>query len=141
MTGREKGVAIGVFVAKVMQLHKIQKLIQLAGLPVFVASLCCLAPIVLVALGLSTVSFAVSLTNVLDGQYRWLFDLAGVGLLAVGLVVYFRRRGICTLDQARRHRNEIINQVLLATIVAAVGYYVFFFVLLGWLGRLLKLWD
>jgi hypothetical protein len=59
--------------------------LRLSVLPVFIASLCCLAPVVLVALGLSSVTFAASLTDVLDGQYRWLFLAAGSVLLAVSL--------------------------------------------------------
>lgn len=91
--------------------------------------------------GLSTLSFAISLTNVLDGQYRWAFVLAGLITLAISLVQYFRKKGICTLNQAIRHRNEIINKVLLAVIISAFGYYIFFIVFLGYIGRILHIWQ
>lgn len=126
---------------KYNKVMKIKELLNLTGLPIFVASLCCLAPIILVLFGLSTLSFAISLTNILDGQYRWLFILAGLITLIVSLIFYFRKRGVCTIDQAIKHRNEIINKVLLALIVSAIGYYLFFIVFLGYIGRLLHLWQ
>ncbi len=113
----------------------------MTGLPVFIASLCCVTPIILVLLGLSTVSFAISLSNVLDGQYRWVFILLGLATLAVSLLFYFRKKGVCTLDQAVKHRNEIINKVLLTLIVSAIGYYLFFIVFLGYIGRILHIWQ
>jgi hypothetical protein len=114
---------------------------KLTWIPVLIASLCCLAPIILVAAGISTVAFGISLTNVLDGRFRWAFQLAGVAALAVSLVIYFRKRGICTLNQLKRHRNEIINKTILVLIIGAVGYFLFFNVLLTFIGRQLKLWN
>jgi hypothetical protein len=88
----------------------------LAGI---VGGLCCVAPIVLVMLGLASIAVATDLGNVLYGQYRWLFR--GGALLA--LFFYFRSRGICTLDAARRERNRIINTSLLV-VMFAVGTYI-----------------
>jgi hypothetical protein len=122
-------------------MKSVKEFFKLTWVPVLIASLCCLAPIVLVALGISTVAFGTSLTNVLDGHYRWAFQLAGVAALAVSLIIYFRRRGVCTLDQVKRHRNEIINKTLLVLIVGIIGYYLFFNLLLTFIGRLLKLWN
>jgi len=119
----------------------LKEFLKLTWVPVLIASLCCLAPIILVALGISTVAFGISLTNVLDGQFRWAFQLAGVAALAISLVIYFRRRGVCTLDQVKRHRNEIMNKTLLALIAGIIGYYLFFNILLTFIGRLLKLWN
>lgn len=120
---------------------KLKELLNLTGLPIFIASLCCLTPIILVLFGLSTVSFAVSLTNILDGQYRWVFIIAGLIILTVSLVFYFRKGGICTLDQAVKQRNEITNKALLALIGFGIGYYLFFIVFLGYIGKLLHLWQ
>ncbi len=93
----------------------------LAGL---IGGLCCLTPIVLVLLGLASISAAAGLGNVLYGDYKWLFRAAALGFLALSLWAYFRRKGICTLDQARRQRNRIINTSLLVLITAA-GIYIF----------------
>lgn len=89
-----------------------------------IGGLCCLTPIVLVLLGLGTVAAAADLGNVLYGDYRWAFRLAAIVFLSVGLFIYFRSRGICTLDQAKRQRNRIIN-VSLLILTAAIGIYLF----------------
>jgi NADH:ubiquinone oxidoreductase subunit 6 (subunit J) len=88
------------------------------------AGLCCFPPIVLVTFGLAGVAFANDLGNVLYGEYRWMFRAAALALLAAGLFFYFRRSGICTLDQARRERNRILNVSLLA-LVTGIGIYIF----------------
>lgn len=93
----------------------------LAGL---IGGLCCVTPIVLVMLGLASISVAADLGNVLYGEYRWLFRVAALAFLGVALFVYFRGRGICTLDQARRDRNRIINTALVV-VTAAIGIYIF----------------
>ncbi len=89
-----------------------------------IAGLCCLTPIVLVMLGLATVSVAADLGNVLYGEYRWVFRGTALAFLAVGLLFYFRKRGICTLDQARHQRHRILN-VSLVVLTAASGIYLF----------------
>src|SRR5438105_159200 len=98
------------------------KALRIAGLPVLIASLCCLTPVILVAFGLSSVAFAASLTNVLDGRFRWLFLLAGGLALAISLIAYLRRQNVCTLDQALKRRNEVINIVSLSVVAAVIGY-------------------
>lgn len=118
-----------------------KELFSLTGLPVFIASLCCLTPIVLVLFGLSTVAFAASLSNLLDGQYRLVFIAAGLITLTTSLIFYFRKKGICTIDQAQKHRTEIINKVLLVGITTVISYILFFIVFLGWIGRLLNIWQ
>jgi cell division protein FtsW (lipid II flippase) len=115
--------------------------LKISSIPVFIASLCCLAPIVLVTLGISTVTFAASLSSTLYGEYRWLFIGTGIISLIVSLVFYFRKRGICTIDQAKKRRNEIINKVLIVGIVALIGYHLFFNIFLTYLGKILGLWS
>ena len=97
--------------------------------------LCCITPLVLVLFGLASISTAVSVDNTLSGKYIWVFRSVGLLLLAAALVVYFRRRGICTLDAARRQRNRILNAVLLTLLFAIGGYLAFEYVLLGYWGR------
>ncbi len=96
----------------------------LSGLAGLIGGLCCLTPVVLVLVGLASVSVAADLGNVLYGDYRWAFRIAALAFLALGLWFYFRRNGICTLDQARRERNRIINTSLVV-LIAAVGVYIF----------------
>jgi len=106
----------------------------LSALAALVGGLCCLTPVVLVLLGLASISAAASLGNVLYGDYHWEFRLVALAFLALALVIYFRRKGICTLDQARRERNRIINTSLLV-LIFAVGMYIFWtYIAVHWFG-------
>ena len=89
-----------------------------------IGGLGCLAPIVLVLFGLATISVAADLGNFLYGEHHWAFRVSALGFLVAGLAVYFRKRGICTLDQAKRQRNRILN-VSLLTLFGASGIYLF----------------
>ncbi|MDQ5962632.1 MAG: hypothetical protein QG653_439 [Patescibacteria group bacterium] len=119
----------------------IKELLKISGIPVLVASLCCLSPVILVMLGISTVSFASSLADTLYGTYKWYFRGLGLVSLLVALVVYFRRvEGVCTFDDAVRKRNEIINKVALALIVGVLGYLFFLYVVVHYIGVFLNIW-
>ena len=89
-----------------------------------IGGLCCLTPIVLILLGLATVAAATSMGNVLYGDYRWVFRGVALLFVVIALVVYFRRKGICTLDQAKRERNRVIN-ISLVVLTFSVGIYIF----------------
>lgn len=99
-----------------------------------IAGLCCLTPIVLVLFGLAGVTAAASLGNVLYGDYRWAFRAIALACLAIGLVVYFRRRGICTLDEAKRQRNRVLNAALLVAFTSVGIYILWTYVILHYWG-------
>jgi hypothetical protein len=85
--------------------------------------LCCVTPVLLVTIGVASVSTAAAFGNVLYGDYRWAFRLMGMALLAGLLVRHFRKQGVCTLEQARRRRNWVINITLL-TLAGSTTVYV-----------------
>lgn len=116
-------------------------ILKIIGIPVFAASLCCLSPVILVLLGLSTASFAGSLADTLYGNYKWVFRGLGLTLLMVSLVLHFRKSGICTLDALKRRRNEIINTTLLTLIVGVIGYVIFLYVIVEYVGLFLNIWK
>ena len=120
---------------------KIKESLKIAGIPVVFASLCCLAPLVLVLLGISTVAFGASLTDNLYGNYRWAFRGFGALTLAASLFIYFRRRGICTLDQAKRKRKFILNTILISVIVFVIGYIIFLYVVVEIIGIQVGIWE
>jgi hypothetical protein len=110
--------------------------------PVLIASLCCLAPVILVLLGLSTVAFAASLSDVLYGQYKWAFRAVGLALLTSSVIFYLRRqRGVCTLDDVRRRRNEVMNIVLIVFIAGVLGYVLWLYVVVEIIGIMLGIWG
>lgn len=119
-----------------------KEIIKLTWLPVFFAGLCCFAPVVLVLFGLGTATLAASLSDILYFQFKWVFRLAGLALLMASLVMYFRKKkGICTIDEAKKKRQEIINTVLLVLIVAIAGYVIWLYVVVEIIGYFLGIWD
>lgn len=100
----------------------------------FISGLCCLTPVVLVLIGLASVSFAASLGNVLYGHYAWAFRGAALLFLTAGLVVYFRRRGICTLREAKRQKQRIINVTVLVLTIAISSYFLWTYVAVHYAG-------
>lgn len=121
---------------------KIREMFKYFSVPVLVASLCCLGPAMLVVLGISTVSFAASLTDSLYGDYKWVFRIVGIVLLGISTFLYLRRKkNICTLDQAKRRRNEIINTIAIAVIVGVLSYIFFLYVVVHYLGVWFGIWQ
>ncbi len=112
---------------------------KLSILGALAASLCCLTPVVLVLIAAGLIALfgpeifgAASkqevtirihrFTDLWYDNHKWAFRIVGLAIMGTGLLVYFRRRGICTLDSVKRHRNRIINVTLL-TATSAVGIY------------------
>ena len=121
---------------------KLREIITITGLPVFVASLCCLSPLILVLFGLSTVSFASSLADTLYGEYKWIFR--GIGFLSLATATFFylkRKKGICTINEAKKRRQEILNTALIVLIAGVIGYVFFLYVVVHYAGVLAGVWD
>ena len=121
--------------------EKIKEFLKFGSLPVVLASLCCLTPVVLVSLGISTVAFGSELANVQYKEYAWVFRLIGVLALLVSVISYLRReKGICTIDEAVKRKTEVINIISLAVIGGIIGYVVFLYGFVELWGLLLGLW-
>ncbi len=121
---------------------KIKDMFKVGALPVLVASLCCLSPLILVMAGLATVSFGASLSDTFYGEYKWWFRLAGLLFLGLSIVYYLRRqKGICTIDDVVRRRNEVINIIAVSVIVAVVAYVVFLYGIVHYIGAFFGLWS
>ena len=121
---------------------KSKEILKLVGLPVVVASLCCLTPIIVVLFGLGSVAIAGSLADSLYGDYKWVFRLVGLILLGLSVLTYIRRqKGICTLDEAKKRRNEIFNIIAVAFTIGILGYFVWLYVILEYAGKFLNIWS
>ena len=105
-----------------------------------IASMCCLPSVVLVMLGLATVSTGAALSDTLYwgedgyGWFRPLMGLIAAGSVGIGLTLYFRNQGICTLDQAKQERRKVVNTSLLVVSITYVCYLLFNYVILTELG-------
>jgi hypothetical protein len=105
-----------------------------------IASLCCLPSVILVMFGLATVSTGAALSDTLYwggdgfGWFRTTMLLIALLSVIVGLVMYFRNQGICTLDEAKRNRRKIVNTSLLVLTIAFLLYFIFNYVILTELG-------
>ena len=114
----------------------------------FLASMCCFPSVVLVMFGLASVSSAAALSDDLywgTNGMAWfrpaLVALSAV-LVAIGLVLYFRNDGICTMDEVRRQRKRIFNTSLVVFTLSTLTYIVFNFIILTELGVALDLpWE
>lgn len=114
----------------------------------FLASMCCIPSVVLVLFGLASVSSAAALSNDLYwgtngmGWFRPALSVLSLVLVALGLVLYFRNDGICTLDEVRRQRKRIVNTSVVALTLAVLVYVVFNFIILTEIGVALDLpWE
>lgn len=120
----------------------ITRVFKVSTIPVIFASLCCLSPVILVAFGFASVSFAASLATTLYGTYKWAFRALGLVLLIISVAAYLRReRNICTIDDAIRRRNEVLNTAAIALIIGVLGYVVFLYVIVHYAGVFLGIWQ
>jgi hypothetical protein len=107
----------------------------------FIGGLCCFVPVVLVLLGVSSVSYAISLTDILYGQFVWVFRGLAFLCLAAALIWYFyKKENICSLEEAKRNKQLIINFTFTTLIVTAVAYIIWTYVIVEILGIALGLW-
>jgi hypothetical protein len=95
------------------------KLGALAGL---VGMACCVSQVVLVLLGLSSVSFAISLGNTLYYRYGWYLRGAALFLAATGVVAMLRSRRACSLRGARVQWRLLVTVGLTMLVVYAALY-------------------
>ncbi len=114
----------------------------------FLASMCCLPSVVLVMFGLASVSTAAALSNKLywgEGGFWWfrpMMLLLAFSFVMTGLIIHFRNRGICTIDQAKRERKKVVNTTLVVLIISYIGYLLLNYVILTEIGLLFDLpWE
>ena len=74
----------------------------------FTASICCLGPIVLIALGLGGLGIGAVI-----GQYHWYFILGAILLLAIGWKSYFKEKKACDSHNCEMKDKGITKNILL----------------------------
>jgi len=91
------------------------------------ASICCVGPIVLIALGLGGLGLGAAI-----GKYHWYFLLAAIVLLIFGWRTYFKEKKECDAERCEMKGKAITRNVLIAasTIVlvfTAINVYTYAF--------------
>lgn len=97
----------------------------------FVASLCCIGPLILIALGLGTASTALSI-----GAQKPYFLVLGLLFFAVSIFLFikYRRKSICEgCTTKEQERKRIIDTVLIAFIALVILYVLLIYVITPWL--------
>ena len=111
-------------------------LFSLVGLSALTASMCCLPSVIWVLFaGSSAIVAADSLSNNL--YYSWVrFALYGISglMVTVGLIVYFRNRGICSIEDAIKNSTKIVNVSLAVFTASIIVYLIWNFVILEIVG-------
>jgi hypothetical protein len=92
---------------------------------------CCVYPVALVLLGLSSAAAAVDLANVLLDEWGWAFKSAGVAFALAALRVQRRRARACPVDV----RPTLTRNALWIAAIA-VATYAAFYGFTTWLGSL-----
>jgi hypothetical protein len=92
---------------------------------------CCVYPVTLVLLGLSSAAAAVDLANTLYGEWGWAFKSAGAAAALAALWVQRRRARACPVDA----RPSLTRTVLWIAGVGAATYAAFYW-FTTWLGTL-----
>lgn len=126
-----------------MKLTKQQKSFLNKIIPVtaFIAGLCCFSSVVLVMLGIGTIAFAASLSDLLYGKWKWAFRGAGLLFLGAALFWYFyKKEKICTFDELKKKRKRVINLIIIALITAVIAYILWLYVIVELLGAWLGIW-
>lgn len=97
----------------------------------FIASLCCIGPLILISLGLGTASTSLSI-----GSKKPYFLALGLIFFVISLYLFikYRRTNIChgctTKDQEKK---RIINTILIACLTLGVLYILLIYVVTPWL--------
>ena len=107
----------------------------------FIGGLCCFTLVAVVLLGIGSVSYAVSLTDLLYYEYAWAFRLAGLAFLLGAFVVHcYATEGVCSADAAVRKRRQIVNLLGLTLAWGAFAYVIWLYVIVELAGLLLGIW-
>ena len=66
--------------------------------------------------------------------FRYALYAASLSMMSVGLIIYFRNRGICDLDDVRRERKRVVNTSMALFTATVLGYLIWNFVILEIIG-------
>ncbi len=122
-------------------LMTLKQLLRLTGIPVLLASMCCLSPLIFFLLWIVSLSVATELAELFYGTYKWVFRWVGLLSLVWALWWYFYTKGVCTLDAVKKQRKKVINTILLVFSVWILAYIFFLYIVVHYIGVWLDIWK
>ena len=73
---------------------------------------------------------------------RYALYAVSLSMVAIGLVIYFRKRGVCSLDDVKKERRKVVNTSLAVFTASIIAYLFWNFVILEILGIAIGLpWE
>lgn len=95
------------------------KLLAFGAIGGFIASLCCIGPVIIVLFGLGSLSFALSI-----GTYSWLFISLGIIFFVTALIFYLNKKKSCNIRGVKKHWKQIIVAfVIMALVLIIIKYW------------------
>ncbi|MBU03876.1 MAG: hypothetical protein CMA58_02705 [Euryarchaeota archaeon] len=127
-----------------MENNDISSLAPIIGLSTITASLCCLPSVIWVLFaGSSAIVAANTLSETLYySPFRYFLYLISFIMISLALITYFRKRGICTLDDAKKNQRRIINTSLAVFTITIISFLIWNYVILEIIGIAIGLpWE
>jgi len=122
----------------------VSSLMPVIGISAITASLCCLPSVIWVLFaGSSAIVAANSLSETLYySSFRYFLYLISFFMISIGLIIHFRKRGICTLNDAKKNQRRVINTSLAVFTISIIVYLIWNFVVLEIIGIAIGLpWE
>ena len=127
-----------------MGTNDVSSLMPVIGLSAVPASLCCLPSVIWVLFaGSSAIVAANSLSETLYySSFRYFLYLISFLMISTGLIIHFRKRGICTLNDAKKNQRRVINTSLAVFTITIIFYLLWNYVILEIIGIAIGLpWE
>ena len=124
--------------------NDVSSLMPVIGLSAVTASLCCLPSVIWVLFaGSSAIVAANSLSETLYySSFRYFLYLISFFMILSGLIIHFRKRGICTLNDAKKNQRRVINTSLAVFTITIIFYLLWNYVILEVIGIAIGLpWE
>jgi hypothetical protein len=116
---KEEGKACDIDCKKRRIAVKMKESVKTGVVAGFLGSLCCTLPILIVALGLGSIGFALGFT-----KYRPFFIILGIVFLTFALYRYIKKKeGCCTISTIKNNLLTIIFAIITAVIIWALLIY------------------
>ena len=122
----------------------ISSLSPVIGVSAVISSLCCLPSVIWVLFAGSSATVAAdSLSNNLYySPFRYLLYLISTLFLLAGLILFFKKKGICTLNDAKKNQRYVINTSLAVFTITIIVYLIWNYLILEVIGLLVGLpWE